>query len=406
MNILYIDPIFGISGDMMISAFLDAGMPFDEFDKFLKALPVDMPSIEAVRKQHGIIEGTHLNIAHSEVHLSIIEMERLIGGLSIEPTIKTDAMAMLRILVEAEAKVHGVPRNQVHFHELSHIDTLIDLLSVAWGVHYFGIEKVYCGPIPMGRGTIRTSHGVLPNPPPATVEILSGYKLLFFDEPVELTTPTGAAIVRHYAKDRTQAPAFAIKSIGYGMGSYDSEKPDVLRIFVGHSDDPSHEEEVWLVEVDIDDMQMEYVGAVVDRIRQAGALDVLYFPVYMKKGRIGTRLSITAPIATLQQLIDAVFAETTTFGVRLRREQRRVLRREEKSIQTSWGPVRLKNGYDRKSNLIKTHIEFDDVKDIADREQIPYHKVLEAVKTAIKNDTNLHSKIAPKGCPGDKEEAT
>ncbi|OPY73046.1 MAG: hypothetical protein A4E62_00660 [Syntrophorhabdus sp. PtaU1.Bin002] len=386
MNILYIDPIFGISGDMMISAFLDAGMPFDELDKFLKALPVNLPSIEAVRKQHGIIEGTHLDIAHSDVHLSVTEMERLIGDLSIEPTIKTDAMAMLRILVEAEAKVHGVPRNQVHFHELSHVDTLIDLLSVARGMHYFGIEKVYCGPIPMGRGTIRTSHGVLPNPPPATVEILSGYKLLFFNEPVELTTPTGATIIRHYVKDKAPAPAFTIQGIGYGVGSYESDKPDILRIFVGHSDDPSHEEEVWLVEVDLDDMQMEYVGAVADRIRQAGALDVLYFPVYMKKGRIGTRISVTAPIATLQQLIDTVFAETTTFGVRLRREQRHVLRREEKNIQTSWGPVRLKNGYDRKGNLIKTHIEFDDVKNIADREQIPYYKVLEALKTAVKNE--------------------
>jgi len=386
MNTLYIDPIFGISGDMMISAFLDAGMPFDELDGLLNTLPVDLPSIAAAKTHQGIIEGTHLDIARSDVHLSVTEMERMIGGLSLEPAIKADAMAMLAILVEAEAKVHGVSRDQVHFHELSHIDTLIDLLSVAKGMHYFGIDKVYSGPVPMGRGTIRTSHGVLPNPPPATVEILSGHRLLFLDEPVELTTPTGATIIRHYVKDKTPAPAFTIQRIGYGMGSYESEKPDILRIFIGHRDDPSHEEEVWLVEVDLDDMEMEYLGAAADRIRQAGALDVLYFPVCMKKGRIGTRLSGTAPLAALQQLIDTVFAETTTFGVRLRREQRRVLRREAKSITTSWGPVRLKNGYDRKGNLIKTHIEFDDVKDIGDREQIPYCKVLEALKAELQHE--------------------
>ncbi|OPY72704.1 MAG: hypothetical protein A4E63_01129 [Syntrophorhabdus sp. PtaU1.Bin050] len=385
MNFLYIDPIFGISGDMMISAFLDAGMPFVELDNILKTLPVDLPSIKAIKKQQGIIEGTHLHIARSDVHLSIAEMEKLIGDLSIEPAIKADALSMLAILVEAEAKVHGVPRNEVHFHELSHIDTLIDLLSVASGMHYFGIERIHSGPIPMGRGTIRTSHGILPNPPPATVEILSGYRLLFLDEPVELTTPTGATIIRHYVKDETSAPAFTIQRIGYGIGSYESQKPDVLRIFIGQSDDPSHEEEVWLLEVDLDDMQMEYVGAVADRIRQDGALDVLYFPVYMKKGRIGTRLSVTAPIAALQRLIDTVFAETTTFGLRVRREQRRILRREEKIVATSRGPVRLKNGYDRQGNLIKAHIEFDDIKGIADRERIPYRKAFEAIMTEVGN---------------------
>jgi uncharacterized protein (TIGR00299 family) protein len=383
MNILYIDPIFGISGDMMISAFLDAGIPFDKLDRFLKTLPVDLPSIEAIKKHQGIIEGTHLNIAHSDVHLSVTEMGKLIGGLPIEPAIKADAVSMLAILAEAEAKVHGVPRNKVHFHELSHIDTLIDLLSVAWGMHHLGIEKVYSGPVPMGRGTIRTFHGVLPNPPPATVEILSGHRLLFLDEPVELTTPTGATIIRHYVKDKIPALAFTMQKIGYGIGSYESEKPDVLRIFIGQSDDPFHDEEVWLLEVDLDDIQMEYTGAIADRIRQAGALDVLYFPVYMKKGRIGARLSVTAPTTALQQLIDTVFAETTTFGLRMRREQRRVLQREEKIAETSWGPVRLKNGYDRQGNLIKAHIEFDDVKNVADRERIPYRKALEAIMTEV-----------------------
>lgn len=386
MKILYIDPIFGISGDMMISAFLDAGLPFEELAAFLRTLPVTIPVIMPVKKRQGILEGTHLDIADSDVHLSVAQMESIIENLHVEPQIKGDAGGMLDILVAAEGRVHGVPREQVHFHELSHIDTLIDILSVAFGVHYFAIEKVYCGPVPMGRGTIKISHGIVPNPPPATVEILTGYNLLFLKEPVELTTPTGAAIVRHYVKAGTPAPSFAIEKTGYGMGSYESDTPDALRIFIGTRDDPSHDEEVWLIEVDLDDMEMEYVGTIADRIRGAGALDVVYFPVHMKKGRIGIRLSVTASASSVQSLVDVVLDETTTFGLRLRREQRRVLRREETVVHTTVGPVRVKKGYDRHGILAKTHIEFDDVKRIAEERNVPYRKVLDVIKAGLGSD--------------------
>ena len=383
MNILFVDPIFGISGDMMIGAFLDAGMPFEELDSLLKAIPVDMPPIKPVRKRQGIIEGTYLEIADSKTHLSIAQMEKLIEDLHGETRIKVDAKGILNVLVAAEAKVHGVAREEVHFHELSHIDTLIDVVSVAKGMDYFGIEKVYCGPIPMGQGTIKISHGIVPNPPPATIEILSGFNLHFLDVPLELTTPTGAAIVRYYVKDLHGAPSFTMNKIGYGLGSYESEKPDALRIFIGTSEDPSHEEEVWLLEVDLDDMDMEYLGAVAERIRSKGALDVLYFPVNMKKGRIGVRLSVTASIESLQGLIDTVLSETTTFGVRMQKFQRRVLQREERAVDTSWGPVRIKNGYDREGHLIKTHVEFDDVKKIADEKGLPYRSALEIIRREL-----------------------
>ena len=383
MNILYIDPIFGLSGDMLISAFLDAGMPFQELYDLLGKIPVDMPEMKPVRKNQGIIQGIHIEIAESKIHLSVVQMEHLIENMNVEPRIKNDAKGILDVLVAAEAKVHSVVREEVHFHELSHIDTLIDVVSVAKGMHYFGIEKVYCGPVPMGRGTIKISHGIVPNPPPATVEILTGYNLRFVDTPLELTTPTGAAVVRYYVKEMYQAPSFAMQKIGYGFGSYKSEMPDALRIFIGTSEDPSHEEEIWLLEVDLDDMNMEYLGAVAERMREKGALDALYFPVYMKKGRIGVRLSITSPIGALQKLIDAVLNETTTFGIRMHKFQRRVLRREEKTADTSFGPVRIKSGYDREGHLIKIHIEFDDVKKIADEKGLTYQSALELIKKEL-----------------------
>ena len=146
---------------------------------------------------------------------------------------------MLRILLQAEAKVHGVPAESVHFHELSHIDTIIDLLGVAKGMDFFGIDRVFCGPVPHGRGTLKTAHGIISNPAPVTLEILSGLEMIFLDEPLELTTPTGATIVRYYAEDKNVVPPFKIEKTGYGLGSYQTDKPDVLRIFVGKTEQSS-----------------------------------------------------------------------------------------------------------------------------------------------------------------------
>jgi pyridinium-3,5-bisthiocarboxylic acid mononucleotide nickel chelatase len=384
MNILYIDPIFGISGDMTISAFIDAGMPFEELDSLLKKIPLAVPAIVPEKRAHGIIEGTHLKIDHSHTHLTIGQMEEIIGSLDTEDKIRSDAQAMLEIILAAEGKVHGVSRDELHLHELSHIDTLIDLLGVAKGMHYFGIDRVFSGPVPHGRGTIKTSHGIIPNPPPVTLEILSGFNTTFIDEPLELTTPTGATIVSHYVRQKNVSPPPArFDRIGYGVGTYKTDKPDVLRIFVGKTDEMPFEEDVWVIETDMDDAEMEYIGAVADRMRNAGALDVLYFPVYMKKGRMGLRLSVTSRQESLQQMIDMLLAETTTFGMRLRKEQRSVLKREERIVDTSYGPVRVKYGYDHRGSLIKNHIEFEDVKKISEEKGLPLRTLLEALRMEV-----------------------
>jgi uncharacterized protein (TIGR00299 family) protein len=383
MKILYIDPIFGISGDMMIGAFLSAGLSFEEMSALLKKVPLQMPAITPVAQAQGVIEGIHLNIENSDLHLSIAEMESVIAGLDIEEKIKRDAQGMLDIILAAESKIHGIGRDELHLHELSHVDTIIDLLCVAKGMDYFQIDRVYCGPVPCGRGTIKTAHGIIPNPPPVTLEILSGHTIVFYDEPLELTTPTGATIVRHYVKDIKNAPPFIVEKTGYGVGNYKTTRPDALRIFIGSSEEPVYDEEIWVIECDLDDMEMEYMGAVADRIRNNGARDALYFPVFMKKGRPGIRLSVTVSSDALERIIAMIFQETTTFGMRLRKEGRRVLKREEKSAETSYGPVRVKNGYDAEGTCIKTHIEFEDIKNIADEKGLPYRVLLEVMKTEI-----------------------
>lgn len=383
MKVLYIDPIFGVSGDMMVSALIDAGLPFGELQDTLRKIPVGLPSIAPVQKVQGVIKGVHLEIGESDRHFTVREMEEIIDGLEVEDAVRRDASGMLNIILDGEAKVHGTTRDELHLHELSHVDTLIDLVSVAKGVHYFGIDRVFCGPVPLGRGTIRTSHGIIPNPPPVTLEILGECNVVFFDEPLELTTPTGAAIVRYYTKNSDGIPSFSMDTIGYGIGSYATDKPDALRIFIGESGGPLSDEEVWLIEADLDDMETEYTGAVAERIRNEGALDVLCLPVYMKKGRPGIRLSVTASPEKVQHLVEKIFQETTTFGMRMTRQHRRVLKREERSVETSFGPVRIKHGLDAKGTLVKTHIEFDDVKRISDERKIPYRTVLDAIRSEI-----------------------
>jgi pyridinium-3,5-bisthiocarboxylic acid mononucleotide nickel chelatase len=383
MKILYLDPILGISGDMTISALIDAGLPFEEIDSLLKKIPLPLPAITPRKMRQGVIEGTHLDIADSHIHLSPKEMIRIIDDLPAEEVIKSDAKAMLDIILDAESKVHGVPKESTHLHELSYIDTLIDILSVAKGIHCLGIDKVYSGPIPHGRGTIKTAHGIIPNPPPATVEILKGYNVVFLELPVELTTPTGATIVRHYVKDHGKAPAMRIQKTGYGLGLYETDRPDALRVFIGETGPVSTDEEVWVIEADLDDMEMEYIGAAAEKMRQEGALDVLYFPVYMKKGRMGIRLSLTASGETLNHLVGLVFRETTTFGMRVRREERRVLRREERISSTPYGSIRIKDGLDEDGVLLKSHIEFEDVRKIAEEKGMSCREVLEHLKRSL-----------------------
>jgi uncharacterized protein (TIGR00299 family) protein len=380
MKILYIDPILGISGDMMISAFLSAGVPLDVFQSLLAKVPVKFPSISARKKTHGVIEGIHLDIEPIDSHLTINQMEAFIAKLEGENRVRDDAMAMLGIILDAEAKIHDTTRDELHLHELSHVDTLMDLLCAAKGMDYFGIEKVYGGPVPHGRGTIRTSHGVIPNPPPVTLEILAGYPSIFIDIPLELTTPTGATIVRHFTHPGEKVPSFTIERTGNGFGDYASERPDLCRIFVGDSGESLHNEEIWLLEMDLDDMEMEYLGAVAEKIRAEGALDVLYFPVYMKKGRLGIRFSVSTIESMLPRLVEMLFSETTTFGIRMRKDQRVVLRREEKVLDTSFGSLRVKYGYDSRGRLIKTHMEFEDVRAMADKRRLAYRTVLEALR--------------------------
>lgn len=384
MKIIYIDPVFGISGDMMIAALIHAGYPFETFLKTIKKIPLPLPEIEPELISSGIIEGIHLSIKDSDTHLTINEMVGIIHEIDLDERVKRDAMGILEILIKAESKIHNISRDELHFHELSQIDTLIDLIGVADGINFLGIERVFCGSIPCGKGTIKTSHGIIPNPPPVTIEILKDFKISFFDEPFELTTPTGAAIVKYYAKGHRFMPPMKVERVGYGTGTYKSQRPDILRVFIGEIEEPEGLDYVWVIETDMDDMDLEYLGIVAERIKNAGAIDCVFFPVYMKKGRLGVRLSVLVGDDSLEKVKDTIFSETTTFGIRIRRDSRDVLKREIKKVETPFGTVHVKYGYNRKGNPVKTHIEFEDIKRLADEKEMPYLTLYNEIKRFIK----------------------
>ncbi|MCS7280560.1 MAG: nickel pincer cofactor biosynthesis protein LarC [Desulfobacterota bacterium] len=383
MKVLYIDCVSGLSGDMLVSAFIDAGFPQEEVERALGALPIKAPKITQEKVVLGPIRGVRIKIERSNSFFTCDEMLDIVSRTTIDEKIKSDVTGMLNVLFDAEAKIHGVAKEDLHLHELADIDTLLDFLLVASAVAYFGIEKIFVGSIPHGSGILRTSHGLLPNPPPLTLEILKGFPSIFKNSTYELTTPTGAAIVRYYANPTEPFPGMRISVVGYGFGNYEMEEPDILRVFIGEQDASYLSEKVYVIEFDIDDMDMEYTGLLSERLRGLGALDVLTFPVFMKKGRVGLRFSVTATKEKLEDLIDRIFEESTTFGLRIREESRRVLRRDERIVKCKYGEVRIKVGYGKQNRVLKEHIEYDDVKRISEEYGLPYRIVLDEVKKEL-----------------------
>lgn len=383
MKLLYIDPVMGLSGDMLLSAFIDAGYPQKEIEKTLRKVPIDCPKIFPEKIEFGEFSGFRLQIEEKKIELSPNEMLSIAEEIDVEEKVRKDLKGMLNILFEAESKIHGVEKEKLHIHELSNIDTFLDFLLVASAMSYFEIQRVFVGAIPHGTGFIETSHGILPNPPPVTLEMLKDFISIFTYEHFELTTPTGAAIVKYYVNPQEKFTGMRVLSTGCGVGNYRMKKPDILRVFIGEGEAQYLHDEIKVVEFDVDDMEMEYTGLLADKLRSSGAIEVLYFPVFMKKGRIGVRFSVLTYNENLEGVIDAVFNNSTTFGLRIRGESRRLLKRDEKIVKTKYGDVRIKVGYGKNNEVLRKHVEFDDIKRICEKTGTSYLTVLNEIKSEI-----------------------
>jgi uncharacterized protein (TIGR00299 family) protein len=340
--IAYFDCFSGISGDMTLGAFIDLGVPPDWLEKTLKeALGLDFALSVEPRRRMGISgRGVKVDAASQPVrHYS--DIRAMIKGSPLPAYVQSAGLEMFDRLAAAEAKIHDCPKDDVHFHEVGAVDSIVDIVGAALCADYLGIRRIAASRIPLGRGTVTCAHGVLPVPAPATLEILRDVPVYGTDIESELVTPTGAAIIRTLAGEYGPAPEMRITAAGYGAGSRElGSLPNLLRVVIG--EESSAAEQVLIVETGIDDMNPEVYGYLMERLFEDGALDVCMIPAFMKKNRPGTLLQVLCPVSCREAVVARILTETTTLGVRYYDVSRRILERKPVTVETPYGPVTAK----------------------------------------------------------------
>src|SRR5512133_87803 len=375
MNIIYFDCYAGMSGDMAVGALLDLGVPLEHLRTELArlALPADSYSLSAGRVERQQIAALKFDVAVTDLHTHrhYAGIDTMIAGSGMSEYVKDKARLIFRRLAEAEALVHGVAIEEVHFHEVGALDSIVDIVGTAVCLEYLGIEAVYAAALPLGGGFVETAHGRLPVPAPATAELLKGLAVHGDCGVGERVTPTGAAILAALATPSGARPDMKLEQIGSGAGSKDfSDCPNILRAFFGTCADGGLEE-VREVSCNLDDVTPEVIGYVQELLLESGALDVWLTPVQMKKGRPGVVLSLLCVPADLERLAALVMAETGTLGVRSHQLQRIVQSRVVEVRDTQFGPVRFKAGeYGEQP-------EYEDCRRIAREWGIPCRKVMQ-----------------------------
>jgi pyridinium-3,5-bisthiocarboxylic acid mononucleotide nickel chelatase len=393
MRTAYFDCFSGISGDMVLGALVDAGVDLRAIESELRKLGLENWTISAEKVKRGQIFATHVNVATSEEHhhrgLAII-LGR-IEKAQLAPRAEKRARRIFTRLAESEARVHNLPVEQVHFHEVGAVDSIVDIVGAAIGFELLGIDEFACSPFDVGAGQVMTAHGLLPVPAPATAELLKGAPVYTSGIQKELVTPTGAAIATTLSASYTKIPEMTLTAIGYGAGSADfAEKANVLRLLIGESESAgalasshgSTDAPITVIETNVDDMSPQIYGYFVERAREAGALDVFSTAVSMKKNRPGLLVTILCEPSHETRLTDLLFSETTTIGVRMHEARRRTLAREFLTVETGFGAVRMKisrlNG-----SVLNATPEYDDCQRIAAARGVPLKEVLAAAAYAF-----------------------
>jgi len=392
MRVAYLDCASGVSGDMALGALVDAGVELDLLNRAIASLGLGGCRLTAREVRRCGFRATQVEV-HAEPnqpHRQLPEVLALLGRSGLSPRQKQQAEMVFRRLAEAEARVHGIPIDKVHFHELGAVDTLADVVGVVVGFDALGVQRIVASPIPTGSGTIQMAHGQVSVPAPATAELLRGVPLAGSKVEAELTTPTGAALATTLASAFGPLPAMSVERIGCGAGRRDLVgQPNLLRLLIGCCEEPAtavgtfiETDEVALLETNLDDATGQTIGFCIDRLWAAGALDVWTTPVQMKKNRPGVLLSALARAEDAAAMEAILFDETPTLGIRRRTVQRHVLRREAHDVTTPWGPVRGKVHWlpDGQSRF---QPEYESCRAVAQQHHVPLHDVHEAAVQAF-----------------------
>lgn len=347
MKVIYFDTIAGISGDMALGSFISAGVSLEVLKEGISKLNLHGIEIEASHNQVSGITAVRVDVIITEKnnkHRHLSEINEIIDRSALDEEVKTNSKKIFKELAQAESAVHGIPVEKVHFHEVGALDSIVDIVGTAICINSLGIDAVFSSPVKLGNGGfIKSDHGMLPIPSPATVEILRNYPTVLTNISSELTTPTGAAIIKALSQGTLTSEKIKIHKVGYGKGSRELPGvPNVLRIIVGEINSEEERDECIQIEANIDNMNPELYPYVMERLFSAGAKDVFIVPVIMKKGRPGNLISILVSSTELDDVIKILFRETTTIGIRMHHVSRRKLEREEREVETEYGNMRMK----------------------------------------------------------------
>src|SRR5438067_3830144 len=373
-RVLYFDCFSGISGDMALGAMLDAGLPLDDLKSALGSLAVSGFDVSGVRVLRAGVSATkftlheHGGAQHDHGHHTHRHLPAIFGLVdksALSTTGRDRAKAMFQRLAEVEAGIHQMPVEKVHLHEVGALDSIIDIVGMVFALEWAAADRIVCSPLNVGGGMVQSAHGLFPVPAPATVKLLGDAPVYAGAVQKELVTPTGALIVSSYAESFGPVPAMSIERVGYGAGERDDPTtPNVLRVLIGRAADQPSQERVTVIECEIDDMNPQIFGVVMDRLYAAGALELFYVPVQMKKNRPGTLLTAIVPPERRPAVAEVIFRETTTIGLRYSEVDRECLQREIVAIETPIGSVRFKVA-SRNGRMMNAVPEFDDCASLA-----------------------------------------
>jgi uncharacterized protein (TIGR00299 family) protein len=390
MKILYFDCFLGASGDMILSALFDLGVPLELVQETIERIsPSDVRlSLKRVEKHHLSALSLEISAPPSDKSLSYKEMREMMEKADLKQKIKDDSLAILQRLASAEAFIHDVDINEVHFHELGGIDTIVDIVGTATAIDFLSVEEIYSSPLPISYGFIEIEHGILPVPAPATMKLLEGVPIRQVNVEGETLTPTGAAIITHYAKGY-YLPPMRLSKIGLGAGQKDFPIPNILRVLLGEAVEEFKMEDVVLLETNIDDMAPNLYEFVMDELFKSGALDVFLQPIIMKRSRPGVILSVLCKPEDMGRLSELMFRETTTLGIRVNRLERMALDREVVKVETSWGEVEVKVAR-MGDKILGFSPELRSCEEIARKENIPLKAVIDEARRAfLQKETSI-----------------
>ncbi len=437
-KIAYLDTFSGISGDMMLGALVDAGLPINSLVEGLRALKLGGFKLSAEKVMRGAFQATRVHVlidghvpidesaggreasprrshshdhehdhehghghshshghshdhshshthdhghghgasVHQEGHRGLKEILKILESSDLPAPVRTQAAAVFERIGKAESRVHGIPLEAVHFHEVGALDSIVDITGVCLGLHLLGVKEVWCSTPTVGSGFVHGAHGQIPLPAPATIEILKDIPIRQRESGFELTTPTGAALTAALGRGFGPMPPLTVRQVGYGAGDdRPGPVPNVLRLILGERSAAGGEiDRVVALETNVDDMSPQWIGYLVDRLLEAGALDVTVTPSGMKKSRPAHEIRVLAPLGGDGPLAEILFRETTTFGIRRFEVERLVLDRSFETVETPWGSIRIKVGR-RAGQVLSTSPEYEDVQKAARAAGVPFKEV-------------------------------